>query len=107
MNTEEEATKKEITLSVIVTQHAYERAKERLNWKRSVVDKMAIIAYTEGVGHNKMKGTLSRYITKLWHTNKEANNIRIYGETIFFFSHNILITLYQLPTSLKKHKKYH
>ena len=59
---------------VIITHHAYERAKERINWKHNVVEKMALKAYTEGIGHNEMKGTLSRYVTKLWHFNKSANN---------------------------------
>ena len=87
---------------ISVTNHAYDRAKQRLSWKNNVLYKMAEKAYLEGIKHSDTKGTLNRYITKLFMEHKTANNIRIYGENIFFFSHNILITIYQLPNNVKK-----
>lgn len=91
---------------VIITNHAYERAKERLRWKSNTVDKMAEIALKNGIKHTDTKGMLNKYITKLWFRYKHANNIRIYGENIFFFNNNILVTLYQLPNELRKHVKF-
>lgn len=89
-----------------ITEHAYERAKERLGWKHDVLDKMAKKALTEGIQHKETKGTLHKYITKLWFEYKHCNNIRIYGENIYFFCDNKLITLYRLDQKLIKHLRY-
>lgn len=89
-----------------ITDHAYERAKERLGWKREVMDKMASKALNLGIKHKDTKGSLNKYITKLWFEYKSCNNVRIYGENIYFFSGNTLITLYRLDHKLIKHLKY-
>lgn len=91
--------------TVLITKHAYKRAKERLGWKKKPLDKMAEKAYREGITHKKTKGLLRKYITKQWFMHKKINNPRIYGENIYFFCDNKLITLYQLPTNLKRHLK--
>jgi hypothetical protein len=90
---------------VEVTYHAYKRAKERYQWNAKTVDKMAERAYFNGSKHSQAKGTLKKYIDKLWHQNRNVNNIRIYGQDIYFFAGNLLITLYQLPNSIKKYAK--
>lgn len=92
--------------AVQVTEHAYQRAKERLSWNHKVCDKMSEKAFLEGIKHKDTKGSLHRYVTKLWFSYRHANNVRIYGENIFFFCDNRLITLYQLPNDLRKHVKY-
>ena len=91
---------------VSITDHAYDRAKERLSWKHSVLDKMAEKAFLEGVTHKDTKSHLSKYITKIWFQHRTANNVRIYGENIYLFHNNTLITIYQLPNNLRKCVKY-
>ena len=95
-----------VLAAVLITEHAYERAKERLGWKHDVLDRMAEKALNEGVKHGDTKGTLHRYITKLWFEYKHCNNVRIYGENIYFFCGNKLITLYRLEQKLIKHLRY-
>lgn len=90
---------------ITITKHAYSRAKERLNWKKVVLDKMSKRAYDSGVTHSQTGGALNRYITKLWAEYKTANNIRIYGEHIFLFCGHKLITLYRVPNKFKNHLK--
>ncbi|MEM1327365.1 MAG: hypothetical protein AAGI23_15485 [Bacteroidota bacterium] len=86
----------------VATDHAYQRAKERLGWKRKTLDRMMSKAFKEGYTHGQTKSKLQKYITKLWFEHKHANNTRIYGEVIYFFSDNVLITLYQLDRKLLK-----
>lgn len=90
---------------IIITQHAYDRAKQRFSWKPDVLDKMAKKAFIEGIQHKELKSKLHKYITKIWFKHRSCNNVRIYGENIFFFSNNILITTYQLPNDLRKYIK--
>lgn len=90
----------------VASSHAYEKAKERMKWKPKVLDKMMQKAFYEGMHHKDTKGTLNRYITKLWFRYKFCNNVRIYGENIYFFCDKRLITLYRLENRLLKHLKY-
>ena len=92
--------------NMIITEHAYKRAKERLKWKNSVLDKMAEIALKEGLRHKDTKGTLRKYIDKLWLKYKNCNNIRIYGENIYIFPGSTLVTIYRLDNKLIKYIKY-
>lgn len=92
-------------MPIKITEHAYERAKERLRFKSEVLDKMAAVAYEEGLKHSESKGLLKKYITSLFFQYGKANNIRIYGEVIYLFASSTLITVYQVPSHLKKYLK--
>ena len=90
---------------IIITDHAFERAEERLNIGKKSLERFAEKAYVEGVKHSDTKGKLNKYITKIWAVDKEVNNVRIYGENVFLFVDNRLITLYHLPNEFKKYIK--
>ena len=87
---------------VFVTDHAYHMAKERLSMNRVSFEKLSEKAYLLGVNHSEVAGNLKRYIDKKFLSQRSANNIRIYGENIFIFSKQTLITVYQIPLNLKK-----
>lgn len=88
-----------------ITDHAYKRAKKRMSWRADVLDKMASKAICLGITHSKSKGNLKRYFTKIYLQYRKANNIRVYGENIFIFNNNTLITIFRLPQSLIKLSK--
>jgi hypothetical protein len=89
--------------AIVATVHAYERAKERLNWNQNALNRMMVKAYVEGIQHKDTKSLLYKHIEQLHSNNKNCNNIRIYGEVIYFFSDKRLITLYQLKNEYKKY----
>lgn len=90
---------------IIITDHAYNRAKERLKLSRAAFSRLAETAFTDGKKHSEAKGNLKKWITSVYFKNKEMNNIRIYGENCFFFSKNVLVTVYQIPNNLRKYLK--
>lgn len=92
-----------VTIQVIISEHAFDRAKERLGMDRKAFETLALKAFVSGMKHGECKGRLNKYITKLFMQNGTANNTRIYGEIIYLFSGNTLITVYQLPNDLKKY----
>lgn len=97
----------EIIQSLIeITNHAYDRAKERLSLNKKTFLKLAESAYLKGIKHSDTKGSLCKYITKIWFSYKSADNVRIYGQNVFLFRGNLLITVYQLPNDLRKHLRY-
>jgi len=86
---------------VKITKHAENRAKERLSWGRKAIKRMAVIALSKGEIHKNAKGRLNRYLNKIYLNGSKANNVRIYGEVIYLFHNNILITVLQLPKKIK------
>jgi len=89
-------------MDVIVTKHAYDMGKSRLSLKKNSISNIAKKAFNTGLSHHQAKGSLKKYVTKLFFKNKKANNIKIYGENVFIFSNNILVTLYRIPSDLIK-----
>lgn len=49
-------------MELLITKHAYERARERLRWRCNALDKMAILAFDNGIKHCDTKGALNKYI---------------------------------------------
>jgi predicted HAD superfamily Cof-like phosphohydrolase len=89
--------------NAIITKHAYQRAKERLSLGRPSIEKLANTALSKGVKHKDMKGKLKKYADKLWFMYNNANNLRVYGQNVFIFNENTLITIYHIPRDLIKY----
>jgi len=89
-------------MSVIVTNHAEDRAKERLGWNKHAIKRMAERAYETGISHADTDGKLRKYFDKLFLMEHQANNVRIYGQVVYLFSDNRLITLFMIPKNIEK-----
>jgi len=87
---------------IIITDHAFDRAKERLSMSRSGFIRIAEIAYEDGIVQKEVAGSLRRYLNKLYLSHKQAGNIRLYGENVFLFGGNVLITVFQVPPNIRK-----
>lgn len=85
-----------------ITDHADERIKERLGLPKSARMSTAERAYTKGNTHSQARGKLKRYLDYCWLSHKNANNVRVYAQHIWFFKDNVLITVYDVP----KHMRY-
>mgnify|MGYP000221093441 CR=1 FL=1 len=85
---------------IVITDHAYKRAKERLKWKKAALDRMAEKAYQDGLTHKDVKGRIKAYLNDVYQKNKRINNIRVHGENIFLFTGSKLLTIYRLPNDL-------
>lgn len=84
-----------------ITEHAYLRANERLNLGKDSFTRLAEKAFDVGKKQKDLKGKLKKYVSFLA---KEYKSVPIiYGEFLFFFRQNKLITTYQIPTELKKY----
>lgn len=92
-------------MSAIVTHHARERGGLRLGLKPSSVARMAELALVNGIGQADCRGALRRYLDGLFLKERKATNSRIYGEHVFLFAGEILITILHLPNSYKAQVK--
>jgi hypothetical protein len=84
-----------------ISKHAEERANERLGLPIKPFEKLANKALSNGIKHSDTVGRLNKYITSLFFYNKSANNTRIYGEFIYLFNNETLITVLNLPNNFK------
>lgn len=94
--------KHSISIPVHITLHAYDRAKERLGWKKRTLDRMITTVVEKGLQHSEMKGNLHKWASEQFRAHK-ATDLRVYGEFCFFFKGSNLITVFDIPTNLKKY----
>lgn len=95
-------------MDVIVTRHAEERLKERLGLNKKSCARIAQKAYDMGITHTEKSGTLNKYLKHKERQLLEGTDYtsaKVYGEYIFIFAHNVLVTTMELPNALKKHVK--
>jgi hypothetical protein len=87
---------------VQVTQHAIERARERLSFNAQVLLKMARRAFFCGIAYEDTRGALHNFLDKYWDAQTKGNHVRIYGEVIYVFAKNKLLTVYQIPCKVRR-----
>lgn len=85
-----------------ITKHAGQRIRERVGLPKQAVNKNAERALENGVGHKDVSGSISRYADKLYLQYRTANNIRFYGNQVYLFHNNVLITVIPLPQKYRK-----
>lgn len=88
-----------------VSRYAYERLHERCGLSRKAATRMAEKAFYIGMKHSDTKGQINRWITSLYFNNKNANNIRLYGNFAYIFCNKILVTVLEIPNNLKNRWK--
>lgn len=86
----------------VITSHAEKRLRKRVGLNKSSLQKIADKALKYGISHSETSGSLRRYIDKLYLSERNANNIRIYGEHVYLFRGNTLITVFGLPSKFHK-----
>ena len=85
-----------------MSNHATDRMNERCGLNKKSAERLSKLALENGISHSDTSGSLNRYLTKLFFYNKTANNIRIYGEYVYIFCDDILITVMPLDNKYKK-----
>ncbi len=85
-----------------VTDHACNRIRKRIGVSKKAIRSISNRALERGLAHSQLTGNLKRYVNFLYLKKKTANNIKVYSEKIFIFKGTTLITVFPLPTDLKK-----
>lgn len=85
-----------------LTRHAYERGKQRLGLPKRALDRLAPKALQHGTSARDYVGRMRRYLDSVYHYNERANNVRVYGEHVFVFDNDTLITVFPVPNDLRK-----
>lgn len=85
-----------------VSRHAEIRIRERQGLNKKSIERMAQKAFDKGIRHEQTKGNLNKWLTSKYFVNKQANNLRIYGDYLYVFDGNTLVTVFRVPNNLLK-----
>lgn len=87
---------------MVITKHAKKRMKQRCGVNKKSMDRIAEIAYENGLKHGELTGNLKKYVDGLYLKHKAGNQIRLYGDKVYIFHDKRLITVFQIPNNLMK-----
>ena len=80
-----------------VTHHAKKRLHEREGTKKSAVNRKASLVLERGYKVEEIKGRLRRWVES---NRTGEENMRIYGDKLYIFVGETLITVYKIPNEL-------
>ena len=86
----------------MISDHAKDRLKERCGLPKKAIERNVKTAFEQGIKHSECTGRLRKYLDYLFLSHKLATNIRLYGDTVYIFQDENLITVFQLPKIYKK-----
>lgn len=90
-------------MKVSVTKHARKRLKERMGLPKSSIDRMANKVFESGTKHYETRGILHKWMSEIYLKHGSGNQMRIYGDYLYIFHQNTLITLFPVPSEIKTH----
>ncbi len=88
-----------------LTKHSIARLEQRCGVSKKNAPKVARRAFRTGITHAETHGNLHRFLDSLYLSQKKGTNMRIYGNAVFVFKEDVLITVINIPENLMKEIK--
>lgn len=88
-----------------LTRHSIARLEQRCGVSKKNAPKVAKRAFRTGITHAETHGNLHRFLDSLYLSQKKGTNMRIYGNAVFVFREDVLITVINIPENLMKEVK--
>lgn len=88
-----------------LTKHSIARLEQRCGVSKKNASKVARRAFRTGITHAETHGNLHRFLDSLYLSQKKGTNMRIYGNAVFVFKEDVLITVINIPENLMKEVK--
>ena len=85
---------------LIITNHGRKRMRERCGLNKKSVERIAEKAFTEGLTTDQVKGALKKWCVE--HEKQEDAQVKVYGNFLYIFRENRLITLLNIPSKFNK-----
>ena len=84
----------------ILTKHSISRLQQRCGVSKKNASKVAKRAFRTGITHAETHGNLHRFLDTLYLSQKKGTNMRIYGNAVYVFKEDVLITVINIPKNL-------
>ena len=83
-----------------LTKHSISRLEQRCGVSKKNAPTVARRAFRTGITHTETHGNLHRFLDSIYLSQKKGTNMRIYGNAVFVFKEDILITVINIPDNL-------
>lgn len=84
----------------ILTKHSISRLEQRCGVSKKNAPKVAKRAFRTGITHAETHGELHRFLDSIYLSQKKGTNMRIYGNAVYVFKGDVLITVIRVPDNL-------
>lgn len=84
----------------ILTKHSISRLEQRCGVTKKNAPKVAKRAFRTGVTHAETHGELHKFLDSIYLSQKKGTNMRIYGNAVYVFKGDVLITVIRIPDNL-------
>ncbi len=88
-----------------ISEHAFQRAKERLGWNKKTMIRMMKKVYDEGIADKDVKGALAPWIKSRMARYDSGERSILYGNMLFVLSRNMVVTVVNVPTKTRVENK--
>jgi len=85
-----------------LTQHAVDRAKERLGWNESTLRRMMVKVADQGVPQRETKGRLLRWLNAMSRDHRKGDGTVLWSHHVFVIQGGTLITVFELPKEYQR-----
>ncbi len=83
-----------------LTKHSITRLEQRCGVSKRNASTVAKRAFRKGITHAETHGNLHRFLDSIYLSQKKGTNMRIYGNAVFVFKEDVLITVINIPSNL-------
>lgn len=83
-----------------LTKHSIARLEQRCGVSKRNAPTVAKRAFRRGITHAETHGNLHRFLDSLYLSQKKGTNMRIYGNAVYVFKEDTLITVINIPENL-------
>lgn len=83
-----------------LTKHSIARLEQRCGVSKKNAHSIARRAFKRGITHAETHGNLHRFLDSLYLSQKKGTNMRIYGNAVYVFKEDTLITVINIPENL-------
>lgn len=87
---------------VVVSEHALRRSKERLGLNTNATLRAACNALKKGFRRHEAAGDFYKYLEHQWLMYERHLDLLVWGEHIYIFDDNVLVTMYLMPNKYKR-----
>lgn len=84
----------------LLTKHSISRMQERCGITKKNAPIVARRAYRTGLTHSQTSGELHKFLDSIYLSQKKGTNMRIYGNAVYVFKGDVLITVIRIPDNL-------
>ncbi len=88
-----------------ITDHAFQRAKERLGWNRKTMMRMMKKVYDNGTADKDVKGSLAPWVKSRMERYNAGERSIMYGNTMFVLCRNTVVTVINAPSKKRVENK--